>query len=212
MPPKPKPKQKPKQKSKKTHRVKKASFVWEKRGSTWYFRGKKNRLSNMHPFKGGDGTAEFHYQLGKVEPRDGNPATKELFLEAVKGGVVNTGAQARDLAHYLATPLKSKTWLHDNGRFGPCKIKKLAREWRYVVSVDPKLSKERKLELMRAAHRHRAEHDPEFVKTLLETGDDDLVEDREEDDLFGIGKDGKGENWQGKLLMELRTELKKKEE
>lgn len=196
MPPKPK-----------THRVKKDSFVWEKRESTWYFREKKSPLSNM----GGGGIAEKHYQMGKVEPRDGNPATKELFLEAVEG-VVNTGAQARDLAHYLATPLKSKTWLHDNGRFGPCKVKKLAREWRYVVFVDPKLSKERKLELMRAAHKHRAEHDPAFVKTLLETGDDDLVEDREEDDLFGIGKNGQGENWQGKLLMELRTELRKKEE
>lgn len=45
-------------------------------------------------------------------------------------------------------------------------------------------------------------------KELLATGDEELVEDSPVDYYWGCGADGTGKNMLGKLLMELREELK----
>ena len=45
---------------------------------------------------------------------------------------------------------------------------------------------------------------------LIETGDKILIEHTENDDYWGDGGNGKGKNRLGKLLMKLRSELKKK--
>ena len=45
-------------------------------------------------------------------------------------------------------------------------------------------------------------------KTLLETGNKDIVENSPTDAFWGIGSDNKGENVLGKLWMRLREELK----
>lgn len=45
-------------------------------------------------------------------------------------------------------------------------------------------------------------------KQLIETGDEELIEDSPVDYYWGCGADGSGENMLGKLLMELREELK----
>lgn len=50
---------------------------------------------------------------------------------------------------------------------------------------------------------------PKLVKMLLATNDALLMEDAPNDSFWGIGKDGKGQNWLGKLLMERREELRK---
>lgn len=47
-------------------------------------------------------------------------------------------------------------------------------------------------------------------KMLLETGDAVLVEKSPRDSYWGIGKDGKGRNRLGELLMEVREALKEK--
>ncbi|MFP4134659.1 MAG: NADAR family protein [Halothece sp.] len=47
-------------------------------------------------------------------------------------------------------------------------------------------------------------------KTLLETGEELLVEDSPRDYYWGIGKDGSGENQLGKMLMEVRAYLREK--
>ncbi|MEP6903731.1 MAG: NADAR family protein [Actinomycetota bacterium] len=49
----------------------------------------------------------------------------------------------------------------------------------------------------------------DLKKILLETGDADLVEHTANDNYWGDGGDGSGKNMLGKLLMELREELKK---
>lgn len=49
---------------------------------------------------------------------------------------------------------------------------------------------------------------PLAMSRLLETGEAALREASPYDSFWGIGSDGKGENWLGKLLMELRTTLR----
>jgi ribA/ribD-fused uncharacterized protein len=43
---------------------------------------------------------------------------------------------------------------------------------------------------------------------LIDTGDDELIEDSKVDAYWGIGADGNGQNKLGKLLMEIRSELR----
>lgn len=49
---------------------------------------------------------------------------------------------------------------------------------------------------------------PDLRKQLIETGDEELIEDSPVDYYWGCGADGSGKNMLGKLLMELREELK----
>ena len=45
-------------------------------------------------------------------------------------------------------------------------------------------------------------------KQLMDTGDQELIEDSPVDYYWGCGKDGTGKNMLGKILMEIREELK----
>lgn len=59
-------------------------------------------------------------------------------------------------------------------------------------------------EIIRAKHEQH-----QYVKVkLLETGDREIVEDSWRDDFWGTGPDGTGQNWLGKLWMELRDEIR----
>lgn len=49
---------------------------------------------------------------------------------------------------------------------------------------------------------------PELLKQLMETGDEELIEDSPVDWYWGCGADGTGQNMLGKVLMEIRTELR----
>jgi ribA/ribD-fused uncharacterized protein len=51
---------------------------------------------------------------------------------------------------------------------------------------------------------------PELAKLLISTGNLTLVEHTDIDSYWGDGKDGKGKNRLGHLLMQLRAELKEK--
>lgn len=48
----------------------------------------------------------------------------------------------------------------------------------------------------------------EVRNALLATGDEEIIEDNPHDDFWGNGKDGKGQNNMGKILMKIRHELK----
>jgi len=58
--------------------------------------------------------------------------------------------------------------------------------------------------LMREAIRYQFHQNPLLMNLLKSTGDAVLIEDAYWDDFFGTGRDGKGKNIHGKLLMEFR--------
>jgi ribA/ribD-fused uncharacterized protein len=47
----------------------------------------------------------------------------------------------------------------------------------------------------------------EVKNALLATGDEEIVEENPNDDFWGSGKDGNGQNHTGKILMRIRGEL-----
>ena len=68
-----------------------------------------------------------------------------------------------------------------------------------------------KVEVMRRALQLKFQN-PELRAKLLATGDARLEEDSPWDTFWGVGKSGKGENMLGRLLMELRNELKEEDD
>lgn len=73
-------------------------------------------------------------------------------------------------------------------------------------------SKKQRIKLKRRVLRAKfVNGHPYFSKILLETGDDVLIEHRyweSSDSFWGEAKDGSGRNEHGKLLMEIRDELR----
>lgn len=65
-----------------------------------------------------------------------------------------------------------------------------------------------KVDIMRTAVRAKIFAHEDLQKLLLETGDETIVEAAGRDYFWGAGKDGSGQNWLGKILMEIRTELR----
>jgi ribA/ribD-fused uncharacterized protein len=63
------------------------------------------------------------------------------------------------------------------------------------------------LDLMRQADYAKFSQHPPLRDLLIATGTAEIVEDTTVDDFWGIGPDGKGENWAGRILMEVRTAL-----
>jgi len=61
-------------------------------------------------------------------------------------------------------------------------------------------------DVMRIALKTKFDTYPHLKKALLDTQDEDLVEDSPNDYYWGCGKDGSGKNRLGKLLMALRNE------
>jgi len=69
-----------------------------------------------------------------------------------------------------------------------------------------------KLDVMRAAVRQKFSSHPQLTALLLETGNDELVEATTRDMFWGCGTSGAGQNWLGKILMEVREQLRADQE
>ncbi|QDU56542.1 NADAR family protein [Aeoliella mucimassa] len=65
-----------------------------------------------------------------------------------------------------------------------------------------------KLDIMRDAVRAKFTTHPELRELLLGTGDETLVEAAPRDYFWGCGAKKTGQNWLGKILMEVRDELR----
>jgi ribA/ribD-fused uncharacterized protein len=61
---------------------------------------------------------------------------------------------------------------------------------------------------MRQAVLRKFETHADICKTLLNTGDEELVENAPGDYYWGCGADGTGQNKLGKILMEVRAALR----
>lgn len=65
-----------------------------------------------------------------------------------------------------------------------------------------------KVDVMRTAVRAKFTQHAELGTLLLSTGDAKLVEHTDSDSYWGDGGDGSGHNWLGRILMEIREELR----
>ena len=115
--------------------------------------------------------------------------TSEHYFQAQKF----SGTEFEEKVRLAATP-KEAAELGRNRKFP------LRKDWETV-----------KDDIMREALRAKFTQNKELKKILLETGDAELVEHTANDNYWADGGDGSGKNVLGKLLMELREQLKSEE-
>ena len=65
-----------------------------------------------------------------------------------------------------------------------------------------------KLDIMRAAVRKKFSTHRQLLSLLLETDEEELIEASPSDYFWGRGRSGTGQNWLGRILMEVRGELR----
>ena len=143
-------------------------------------------LSHFHPspitLDGEDWpTVEHYYQAQKSF----DPAYRTAIRAAERPG------QAKRLAAPPDTP----------SRFSK-------GSWFKKHAVPPRADwHEVKLDIMRRADRAKYQQNPDLAALLAATGSAELVEDSPSEPFWGIGTEGNGPNWAGRILMEIREEL-----
>jgi predicted NAD-dependent protein-ADP-ribosyltransferase YbiA (DUF1768 family) len=65
-----------------------------------------------------------------------------------------------------------------------------------------------RLDVMKTVLENKFQQNINLQNLLLSTGDMNIIEDSPRDNFWGIGKDGKGHNHLGKILVQLREQLK----
>ena len=88
----------------------------------------------------------------------------------------------------------------------PNKSALLGRSRKYPLRED---WEDIKYEIMKEAVRAKFTQHTDLKDTLLVTNNRKLVEHTRRDSCWGDGGDGSGTNWLGKVLMEIREELRK---
>lgn len=79
-------------------------------------------------------------------------------------------------------------------RLGRSRKVPIRRDWESV-----------KVEVMRRAVFAKFTAHTELRELLLATGDEKIVEAADRDDFWGCGANGRGQNWLGRILMEVRA-------
>jgi hypothetical protein len=95
----------------------------------------------------------------------------------------------------------------DHERIRLAKTAKECKQIAYSVPLNDKWDVI-KIKVMKDVVRLKMIQNSQVKQTLLESGDELLVEDSPYDSFWGCGKDGNGANMLGKILMELRKELR----
>lgn len=102
---------------------------------------------------------------------------------------------------FAGTPSEEDVW---QAR-GPMKAAELGRERSRPLRRDWEAVKD---DVMRRAVRRKFEAHDDIRAVLLATGDEEIIEDAPRDYYWGRGADGSGKNMLGKILMEVRAELR----
>ncbi|HMP29088.1 MAG TPA: NADAR family protein [Saprospiraceae bacterium] len=119
--------------------------------------------------------------------------TTEHFFQSMK--FANSDPEYAELVREAKTPLESK-------RLGKSREHPIDEKW-----ADSREGQGNSIVIMRKALLCKALQHPEFKETLLSTGKREIIEASPYDSYWGEGKDKKGKNMLGKLLMELRKIL-----
>ncbi|MBL8800300.1 MAG: NADAR family protein [Planctomycetia bacterium] len=127
-------------------------------------------------------SAEFYYQAQKSD----NPAYREAIRQATSAD----HAKGLGSDPQRSRKARKRSWFHGQAEG-------IRGDWDEV-----------KLKVMATALRAKFGQNPDLQALLLATGDAAIVEDSAHDPFWGIGRDGQGLNWLGRLLMEVRQELR----
>jgi len=82
-------------------------------------------------------------------------------------------------------------------RMGRDRKRKLRRDWESV-----------KVSIMREAVLAKFTQHENLKQLILSTGDADIIEHTANDDFWGDGGNGRGKNWLGRILVEVRDKLR----
>jgi N-glycosidase YbiA len=128
-------------------------------------------------------TVEHYYQAQK----SGHPDYRAAIRAAVSPGI------AKRLAAHPSAPrrISQQSWFRKNGALP-------RSDWHEV-----------KLDIMRRADRAKFAQNPDLAARLLATADANLIEDSPTEPFWGIGPDGQGHNWAGRVLMDIREEMRR---
>lgn len=127
--------------------------------------------------------------------------TVEHFYQAQK----SDDPEYRKAIREAATPGRAKRLAAQ-----PTAVRKVSKQsWFKANSKLPRADwHEAKLDIMRRADRAKFEQNADLAALLLATGDAELIEDSPTEPFWGIGPDGNGQNWAGRVLMEVRAMLR----
>jgi len=125
---------------------------------------------------------EYFYQAQKSSDRD----YRRAIMEAESPGKVKRLAANPDITGKSG----KHSWFRAHG-------KSPRADWHQV-----------KLDIMRRADLAKYTQNPALRERLLATGDAELVEDSPSEPFWGIGSDGNGANWAGRVIMEVRAALR----
>ncbi len=115
--------------------------------------------------------------------------TSEHYFQAMKFA----GTPREDAIRLAPAPMDAKNMGNDRNRSDY----PLRSDWDAV-----------KDDIMRRAVRAKFEQNPDIRAVLLGTGDAELIENAPHDYYWGCGADGTGKNILGKVLMEVRGDLR----
>lgn len=126
-------------------------------------------------------TVEHFYQAQKSDDPD--------YRDAIRATL--SPGFAKRLAAPPTAPrrISQNSWFKRNGR-------EPRSDWHDV-----------KADIMRRADRAKFEQNADLAAMLLETGNAELIEDSPGEPFWGVGPDGNGGNWAGRILMEIRRSM-----
>lgn len=127
-------------------------------------------------------TVEHWYQAQKSD----DPAYRDAIRAALGPG----RAKRLTASPWAPRRISAQSWFRRNGT-------RPRPDWAEV-----------KLDLMRRADEARFRQNPALADALLATRDAALIEDSPFDAFWGIGPDGTGLNWAGRVVMEVRAQLR----
>ena len=172
---------------------KNTSFILYIDGESWpdtelYF--------HVQKFNRGPGTTDLSHEYSKVIQGANTPAKVVKLANQAPPKFLADGTVWRDPK--MDPRGKSKLGIVDNRLLSSIILK-------YTREVAPmRTDWDRvKFDIMRVANYHKYTQNPYLKRLLLETGDREIIE-HSKDKIWGDGKNGKGQNWLGKILMETR--------
>jgi ribA/ribD-fused uncharacterized protein len=127
-------------------------------------------------------TVEHYYQAQKSLDGDYRVAIRNAKTPGQAKQLAAPPDQIRKVARY--------SWFRKNG-------KQPRADWHDV-----------KLDIMRRADWAKYTQHADLAAALLATGDAELIEDAPFEPFWGVGLDGNGANWAGRVLMEVRDNLR----